>query len=49
MNCACLNCLAVVSAPQTTIWAATFAKDLLNGLVIHIGNTPDGRSIYRVN
>jgi hypothetical protein len=49
MNCACQSCITIVSAPPTCAWAITFAKDLETGRVIHIGDTPDGRAIYRVN
>ena len=49
MNCACQSCLTVVSTPPTCAWSETFSKELLSGQVIHIGDTPDGRPIYRVN
>lgn len=49
MNCVCQSCLVAVSTPPTTVWSATFVKELLSGQVIHIGDTPDGRPIYRQN
>ena len=49
MNCTCQSCLSVVSTPPTCTWSATFANELATGQVIHIGYTPDGRPIYRVN
>lgn len=41
MTCDCHVC--------TPAWLEKFFKDLAEGRVIHIGNTPDGRPIYRQN
>jgi hypothetical protein len=49
MNCACQSCISIVTAPPTSAWSLTFAKELAAGQVIHIGDTPDGRPIYRQN
>lgn len=49
MNCVCQSCLTVISSPPTCAWSVAFAKELSSGQVIHIGDTPDGRPIYRQN
>lgn len=48
MNCVCVTCIEKVSAPPTeNTWLEDFQKDLLEGRIAHIGNTSDGRPIYR--
>lgn len=47
MNCACRSCIERVTNPGQDLWTFEFARALYEGRVEHIGNTPDGRPIYR--
>ena len=48
MNCACVTCIdRVTSPPPQDPWVFEFVKALIEGRVEHIGNSPDGRPIYR--
>jgi hypothetical protein len=50
MVCGCESCLAVINAPEPVdTWLSSLRKSLAEGTVIHIGNAPDGRPIYRAN
>lgn len=47
MNCVCSSCIEHVTTPSFNLWVLDFARALYEGRVEHIGNTPDGRPIYR--
>lgn len=47
MACECLKCTIRVNSPPTYTWLDKFHKDIAEGRVIHIADSPDGRPIYR--
>jgi hypothetical protein len=46
-QCECTHCLYRLSLTSKDPWVVQFQKALRNGSVIHIGQDPKGRQLYR--
>jgi hypothetical protein len=47
MTCQCPSCLEILTREATDSFSREFRSRLIEGSVVHIGTTPDGRAIYR--
>jgi hypothetical protein len=45
-SCQCKNCQKAL-LPSSDPWVKKIRGMILDGRLVHLGNTPDGRAIYR--
>lgn len=46
-NCQCPSCLEILSREATDNFTRELQTHLIQGTVVHIGTSPDGKPIYR--